>query len=89
MAYINRGDDGERREVRVQVRRTDAEEPLVGEIQVVCGPPKKESGKEWGFDVIITLTRDEALGLCADLALRLKTLPPPESPPLSLGTPLL
>jgi hypothetical protein len=84
MAYINRGDTGKRHESRVIVCQPNAEQPVVEEIQIACATAEKE----WGFDVIITLSRDEALELCAQLARNLRTPTPRERKCPSLGTQL-
>jgi hypothetical protein len=76
MATVNRGDTGEPHEVRVIVCTPYPERAMIDDVVIACSI--LDNAAEWGFPVTLALNRDEALELCSQLVLRLKTPKPPK-----------
>ncbi len=82
MATVNRGDSGESHESQVIVWDPpiawDGSYLVCDDVEIVC---PGEGKREWGFPVKITLSHDEALQFCAELAARLAMRVNPPRPP--------
>ena len=81
MAFLDRGDSAGQRAAHIVVCSTAmaaakprTDDAIFDDIVIECSPLKKNV-IESDFAITIKLTRDEALQLCADIAVQLKTLP--------------
>ncbi len=84
MARVNRGDNGARIKaelVVVRPHRTPKGYSVDADILIECQVKDEKRMASWGFPVIMKLTHDEALVLCADLAKRLAMRVNPPEPP--------